>query len=72
MSEPDTDPQKQTMRHIGPVLGIAFVVIIAMFGFIRWIYDETDDPLMPGEAGGTADEIFQEPNPPVEGEAPPE
>ena len=72
MSGPDIDPQKQTRRHIGPILGIAFVVVVAMLGFIWWFYDETDDPLMPGEEGGTADEISQEPNPPVEGETPPE
>ena len=70
MSGPNTDPQKQTRRHIGPVLGIVFVVIVVISGFFWWFYDETDDPQMPGEESGTADEIADEPNPSSEDEAP--
>lgn len=72
MSGPDTNPRKQTRRHLTPVLGIIFVVVIVILGFIWWFYDETDDPIMPGEESGTADEISGEANAPAENESPPE
>lgn len=75
MSAPNTDTHKQFRRHIGPVLGIVFVVVMTILGFIWWLYYETDDPQMPGEKTGAAEEMSQETqetNAPAGGEAPPE
>lgn len=57
MSAPGTDPDKQKRRHFGPVYGMIAIVLIVVAGFVWWLQYETDDPEMPGETPGPADQI---------------
>ncbi|MGB3244580.1 MAG: hypothetical protein WBB25_08600 [Sulfitobacter sp.] len=40
MSPPDTNLEKQKRRHIGPLIGMALVVIIAVSLIVYWIGEE--------------------------------
>ncbi|RDW12816.1 hypothetical protein [Paracoccus thiocyanatus] len=68
MSAPRTDLDKQRRRHIGPIIGIIAVVLIALAGFLWWFDDETSDPEMPGEVPGPVGEV---PEPTAPAPAPP-
>lgn len=49
MSAPRTNIEKQMRHHRGPLIGMAVIVVLVLLGFIWWIYDEADDPVMPGD-----------------------
>lgn len=57
MSAPRTNIEKQKRHHLVPILGIIAVVLIALAGFLWWFGDETNDPAIPGQTPGPADEI---------------
>ncbi|MFB2595399.1 hypothetical protein ACEYYB_11170 [Paracoccus sp. p4-l81] len=50
MSAPDTDPERQVRRHWVPLIVMIVLVALTVLGFLWWVSDETDDPVMPGEA----------------------
>ncbi|CQR84445.1 hypothetical protein SAMN04488021_11173 [Paracoccus aminovorans] len=62
MSAPRTNIEKQKRHHLVPIIGIIAVVLIALAGFLWWFGDETNDPEIPGQTPGPADEIAAPPD----------
>lgn len=56
MSAPQTDMEKQTRRHRGPLIGMALAVIFGTFLIVYWLFEEaaqTEQPagnVSPGSA----------------------
>ncbi|SIN86350.1 hypothetical protein [Vannielia litorea] len=55
MSAPDTNIEKQTKRHSGPLLGIALAVgvgVLAIAAWLLWAADEGNTPRDATPEGG--------------------
>lgn len=59
MSAPRTNVEKQTRRHLFPIVAIIVILIAVGLGFFWWLADETNDPTMPGEETGPVEEMTQ-------------
>ncbi len=59
MSAPRTNIEKQKRQHIVPIIGMIVILILVGIGFVWWLADETNDPMMPGEETGPVDEMNQ-------------
>jgi hypothetical protein len=47
MSSPEPELERQARRHIGPLLGMALVVVFAGLLFLYWLYDEVESSTQP-------------------------
>lgn len=53
MSAPRTNLEKQTRRHIWPLVGMAVVTLFAVLLIVFWLFEEVEDSEPPAQTNGT-------------------
>ncbi|WP_312526257.1 hypothetical protein [Paracoccus sp. (in: a-proteobacteria)] len=57
MSAPRTNIEKQKRHHLVPIVTIIVILILVGLGFVWWLSNETNDPIMPGEVTGPVEDL---------------